>query len=303
MTIRIILFFSLSMIFAPTSFALVGTMEEAIAAGITGEEPEYIADAMFELNGNIHRFVLDKNMNDPEQKFILWHAMRVVLCAIYAAARDDAIDVVGEGARVISEDTALGAARNVLLWSASFDDDDPGFKESLFAATKIVRQMTFDFSRAWAQEALEDQDPANYSAIASRVTQWVALNILLTEFDTIVSSVYENALDTLYPYHNPFREARSFAYLYRKGFGNVDLEVMHILAPWLIHMVPLNLVGGVHERLLFKSFLGTTNGPRRRPMPVPVDVPMVLPAAVQIIDDILPFDIMDFADLPDHRLR
>lgn len=302
MTLRIILFFSLSMILAPTSIAIVGTIEEATEAGITGEEPEYIADAMFELNRSIHRFVSDRNMNDPMEKYALWHTMRVVMCAIYAAGRNAAEDVV-EDASLTSKHTALGATRNVLLWNANFGaDDDPGFEESLLATSKIVQQMIVDTARHWAQEALKDRDPDDYdAAIASRVTQWVALNILLEEFDAIVPVTYEHALDIVHTLYNPFREPQLFAVFYIERFRYAPADVMYILAPWLIHIVPLNLAG--FHRRRFESFLGGTNAPRGRPIAGPVDIPMVLQAAAQVIDDILPVDTMDFGDLPDRRLR
>jgi|GEM_PF-3358029 len=299
MTFRIFLILSLSMILAPMSFAQIGSLEEAIEAGITGEDPEYIADAMFELNRKIHLFVSDKNMHDPTQKRALWHTMRVVMCAIYAAGRNAAESVVGDSARIASEYAALGTARNFLLWSASFDTEDHGFEESLLAASKIARPMIFNVARDQALEVIEDFEADYSAAIASRITEWVALNVLLEEFDVIVSPVYDNALDALYPFSNPFRNAQFFADFYRERFGNVDFRVIHILAPWLIHIVPLNLAG-MHRRR-FESFIGGTNRPRRPP--APVDVPVILQAAAQILDDLHPLDIMDLADYPEDRIR
>lgn len=245
-----------------------GTQEEVVQAAKDGKEPAYIKELMQALSKKLAVIAKNRGESDHSKDLAWLFSMRNVVildnvaynAANHAAGRwaqDAVLDFSSNTAWCAAWNAAIGAASNPIPHSSVGEAADKAASTAVKAAYNAAYQHAYKAAKEAADQAASLEESAR---LAYRAAEWATLNWLFENIESVANQVYSASLGVLskLPKTYPFENKEQMTFFMKSQFGWLNSEAMIFLAPWLVHIVPLDTVPANHQPL-FKELLGLSN--------------------------------------------
>lgn len=223
-----------------------GHLEDIIEDARDDLDPPYIKDLMDDLAKELLLIAENRELRSAQEKLAWFLTMAAVVDVMLATAQEIAKVVVCSSDAVIATQAALERALKIALKAAQKAAGDVPLDITRERANGVFEEFFpwLDTYTGITAIIKEESTHEEEKKIAYRIAEWLVLNWLLDNIQSIVSSVYPTAhtFITFNTRPNPFADDRALYAFMREHFENLHEEVMFFFTPWLVPIIRPNVV-------------------------------------------------------------
>lgn len=176
---------------------------------------------------------IKKNVFDEGQK------------AAFSAATNAAKEKTSAGDFFIIFQAAYDAAKSTKV-KVSFDERDfqLGNNENYLAVSHLAKNQDGNYF-------------IQLGKLSYRASEWAYLNHLLKNFESIFEGFFIGIMQSqlIKIGKNSFNNLEDIQKFYLTHLAKADINTMRFLAPWQIHLIPMNIINKNHKELFFRQWL------------------------------------------------